>query len=153
MGSISIKTISTKKEVTTFIKFAWKIYKNDPYWVAPLLYDKKKILDKEKNPFYKHAQMELFLAERDGELVGRIAAIKNDLHNQIHKDKIGFFGFFECINDQEVANKLFDTAKDWLKARGLDTMRGPANPSSNDEWGMLLDGFEDEPRLLMTYNP
>ena len=153
MSSVNIRTVQSKKDLNDFLKFAWKIYRNDPYWVPPLMYDKKKILDKNKNPFYKHAEMELFLAEKNGELVGRIAAVKNDLHNKYHTDKVGFFGFFECINDQEVANKLFDTAKDWLKARGMDAMRGPANPSSNDEYGMLLDGFNDEPRLLMTYNP
>ncbi len=153
MGSISIKIVHSKKDLDAFIKFAWKIYKDDPYWVPPLIYDKKKILDREKNPFFEHAEMEMFLAEKDGELVGRIAAIKNDLHNKYHKDKVGFFGFFECINDQQVANKLFDVTKEWLKSRGCDAMRGPANPSSNDEYAMLLDGFEDEPRLLMPYNP
>ena len=153
MSSINIRTIQSKKDISNFLKFAWKIYKDVPHWVPPLMYDKMKILDKKKNPFYKHAEIELFLAEKDGKLVGRIAAIKNDLHNQYHHDKVGFFGFFECINDQEVANKLFDAAKVWLKEKGMDTMRGPANPSSNDEYGMLLDGFEDEPRLLMTFNP
>jgi hypothetical protein len=153
MSSIKIKIVQSNKDIDTFIKFAWKIYKNDPYWVPPLIYDKKKILNRAHNPFFQHAEMEMFLAERDGELVGRIAAIKNDLHNKYHNDKVGFFGFFECINDQEVANKLFDAAKGWLKALGFDTMLGPANPSSNDEWGMLLEGFDDEPRLLMTYNP
>lgn len=111
------------------------------------------MLNKEKHPFYKHAQADFFLAEKNGQIVGRIAAIKNDLHNQHHNDKTGFFGFFECINDQQVANALFDTAKKWLQEKGCDNMRGPANPSSNDEWGMLLDGFDDEPRILMTYNP
>jgi hypothetical protein len=153
MSAINIKTVQSKKDLNTFLKLAWKIYKDDPYWVPPLLYDKKKILDKEKNPFYKHAEMEMFIAEKNGEPVGRIAAIKNDLHNKYHNDKVGFFGFFECINDQEVANKLFDTAREWIKSKGLDAMRGPANPSSNDEYGMLLEGFEDEPRLLMPYNP
>jgi len=153
LNKVIIKTVSTKKETMQFIKLLWKIYKDDPYWVPPLIMDRKKLIDKEKNPFYKHAQMELFLAEKDGEIVGRIAAIKNDLHNEYHKDNVGFFGFFECINDQEVANALFDKAKEWLKAKGCTTMRGPANPSSNDEYGMLLEGFEDEPRLLMTYNP
>ena len=153
MSEIKIKTVQSNKDIKTFIKFAWKIYKGDPYWVPPLIFDKKKILSKEKNPFFKHAEMELFLAEKDGELVGRIAAIKNDLHNKNHNDKVGFFGFFECINDQETANKLFDAAKDWLREKGFDTMRGPANPSSNDEYGMLLEGFDDVPRLMMTYNP
>jgi hypothetical protein len=115
--------------------------------------DRKKLLSTEKNPFFKHAEIQLFLAYKNNEIVGRIAAIKNDLHNQIHNDKVGFFGFFECINDQEVANSLFDSAKQWLKEKGLETMRGPANPSSNDEYGMLVDGFNDSPRILMTYNP
>ncbi len=153
MNSVIIKTVSTKKETMRFIKLLWKIYDGDPHWVPPLIMDRKKLIDKAKNPFYKHAQMEMFLAEKDGEVVGRIAAIKNDLHNEYHKDKVGFFGFFECINDQEVASALFDKAKEWLKEKGCSTMRGPANPSSNDEYGMLLEGFDDEPRLLMTYNP
>ncbi len=153
MSDIKISTVSTSKDLMRFIKFQWKIYKDDPYWVPPLLMDRKKILNKKKNPFFKHAEAEYFLAERNGELVGRIAAIKNELHIKYHNENVGFFGFFECINDQEVANALFDTAKKWLKEKGLDVMRGPANPSSNDEWGMLLEGFDDEPRILMTYNP
>ncbi|MCU7494326.1 MAG: hypothetical protein HF314_04315 [Ignavibacteria bacterium] len=153
MGNITIKTVSSKKDLMRFIKLPWKIYDGDPNWVPPLIMDRKKILSKEKNPFYQHAEMEMFLAEKDGETVGRIAAIKNDLHNKYHDDNAGFFGFFECINDQEVANKLFDASKEWLKSKGLTLMRGPASPSSNDEWGMLLDGFDDSPRLLMTYNP
>lgn len=153
MSEIKIRTVNSKKDLMTFIKFPWKIYKDDPNWVPPLLMDKKKIMNREKNPFFQHAEAEYFLAERDGELVGRIGAIKNDLHNKYHNDNVGFFGFFECINDQQVANKLFDTAKDWLKAKGFSQMRGPANPSSNDEYAMLLEGFDDPPRLLMTYNP
>jgi len=153
LSTINIKAVSTKKETMLFIKLLWKIYDGDPYWVPPLIMDRKKLIDRDKNPFYKHASMEMFLAEKDGEIVGRIAAIKNDLHNEFHKDKVGFFGFFECINDQDVANALFDKAKEWLKAKGCDAMRGPANPSSNDEYGMLLEGFDDEPRILMTYNP
>ncbi len=153
MSDVEILPVRNKSELDRFLKLQWKIYKDNPFWVPPLLYDKKKILDKTKNPFFQHAEMELFLAEKNGELIGRIAAIKNDLHNKHHNDKVGFFGFFECINDQQAADKLFDAAKEWLKTKGFDTMRGPANPSSNDEYGMLLEGFDDEPRLLMPYNP
>ncbi len=153
MSEILIKTVSSKKDLKTFIKFPWKIYKNYQHWVPPLIFDKLKQFDKKKNPFFLHAEMELFLAESNGEIVGRIAAIKNDLHNQYHQDKVGFFGFFESVNDQLVANKLFETVKDWLKGKGCKSMRGPANPSSNDEYGMLLEGFDDEPRILMPYNP
>lgn len=153
MSNIEIKTLHPKKDITKFLKFAWKIYKNDPNWVPPLMMDKKKLLNKDKNPFFKTSQMEMFMAYKDGEPVGRIAAIKNDTHNKIHKENIGFFGFFESINNQEVANALLDKAKAWLKENGVDAMRGPANPSSNDEFGMLLEGFDDPPRLMMTYNP
>ena len=153
MAAIEIKKVENKNDLLKFIKFQWEVYKNDPHWVPPLIMDRKNILNKKTNPFFEHAEADYFLAYKNGKLSGRIAAIKNDLHNETHNDKIGFFGFFESFDDQEVANALFDTARNWLKDRGLDTMRGPANPSSNDEYGMLLEGFEDEPRLLMTYNP
>jgi GNAT superfamily N-acetyltransferase len=153
MSSISIKTVRSKNDLMQFIKFQWEIYKGDSNWVPPLIIDRKKILNKEKNPFFKHSEAEYFLAERDGKLVGRIAAIKNDLHNKHHNDKVGFFGFFECINDQEVADALFNKAKEWLQSKGLNKMRGPANPSSNDEYAMLLEGFDSPALLLMTYNP
>lgn len=152
MSEITIKPLADN-ETKKFLKFAWKIYKEDPYWVPPLMMDKMKLLNKKKNPFFDEAEMQLFMAYKNGEEAGRIAAIKNDAHNRIHNENIGFFGFFESVNDQDVANKLLDTAKEWLKNKGLDAMRGPANPSSNDEWGLLIDGFEDSPRLMMTYNP
>lgn len=153
MSEISIKKVQSQSDLMKFIKFQWEIYKGDTYWVPPLIMERKKLLNKKKNPFFKQAEAEYFLAERNGKLVGRIAAIKNDIHLEHHKDDNGFFGFFECINDQDVANKLFETAKNWLLAKGLKGMLGPANPSSNDEWSMLYDGFNDSPRLLMTYNP
>jgi len=153
MSVIVIKKVETKSDLNRFIKCQWNFYKNDPYWVPPLLMERKHLLNKQKNPFFQDASADYFIAERDGVIVGRIAAIKNDVHLKYHNDNAGFFGFFECINDQEVANLLFDTAKNWLKEKGLTNMMGPANPSSNDEWGMLIDGYEDSPRLLMTYNP
>ena len=153
MDPVTVRKVDTKKDFKDFLKLPWKIYKDDPYWVPPLLYDKKKILNKKKNPFFEHADMDMFIAEKNGEQAGRIAAIRNDLHNKEHRDKVGFFGFFECINDQEVANKLFDTCKEWLTSRGFNAMRGPANPSVNDEYGLLVEGFDDSPRIMMTYNP
>ena len=110
-------------------------------------------LDRKANPFYKNAERELFLAMRDGRPVGRIAAIENRAHNQFHKDRVGFFGFFECVNDQEVANALFAAAEGWLKQRGLETMRGPTNPSTNHECGMLVGGFGRHPMIMTTWNP
>jgi hypothetical protein len=153
MQNITVKKVSTKNELNQFIKFPWKIYKDDKFWVPPLLMEQKTLLDKQKNPFFKAADADYFLAYRKGEIVGRIAAIKNDIHLKYHNDFSGQFGFFECINDQQVANALFDTAKSWIKEKGLKYMRGPANPSSNDIYGMLIEGFDDSPRLLMPYNP
>lgn len=153
MADIKIKKVESKKDFNQFLKFPWKIYEGDENWVPPLLYDKKKTLNRDKNPFFQHAEMDMFLAFENNEIVGRIAAITNSLHNKEYNDKVGFFGFFECVNNQEVANALFDTAKSWLKSHGMNAMRGPANPSVNDEYALLIDGFDDPPRLMMTYNP
>jgi len=153
MSEIAVKKVSSKSELNQFIKFPWKIYKDDKHWVPPLLMEQKTLLDKQKNPFFKIADAEYFLAYRENEIVGRIAAIKNDMHLKYHNDDSGQFGFFECINDQKVANALFDEAAKWMKDIGLKNMNGPANPSSNDIYGMLVEGFDDSPRLLMPYNP
>jgi hypothetical protein len=137
-----------------FIKVPWKIYKGDKNWVPPLIFDVKNNLDTKKNPFYKHSRIQLYLAQKDGgEYIGRIAAIINDNHNKTHNDKVGFFGFFECINDLDVAKALFDEASSFLKENGMDTIRGPVNPSTNDECGLLIEGFELPPVILMLYNP
>ncbi|MEP6572003.1 MAG: GNAT family N-acetyltransferase [Gemmatimonadota bacterium] len=111
------------------------------------------LLSKTKNPFFEHADAEYFLAERDGEVIGRIAAIDNRLHNETHGDRVGFFGFFECGLDQDVANALLATATEWVRARGHDTLRGPASFSTNDECGVLVDGFDTPPTLMMPHNP
>lgn len=153
MSNIEIKKVETSSDLITFIKCQWLFYKNDDNWVPPLIMERKTLLNKKKNPFFLNATAEYFIAYRNNKIVGRIAAIKNYVHLEHHKDNAGFWGFFESIDDQQVANALFDTAKKWLKEKGLSRMLGPANPSSNDEWGMLLDGFDDPPRLLMTYNP
>ncbi len=113
----------------------------------------KKLLDRQKNPFFAHAEAEYFLAERGGEVVGRIAAIHNQLHNDVHHDLVGFFGFFECINDFTVAAPLLDAASAWVASKGLDTMRGPASFSVNDECGLLIDGFDTPNTLMMPHNP
>jgi GNAT superfamily N-acetyltransferase len=153
MDGLTVRAVRNKKDLMVFIKFPWKVYAGNEYWVPPLLLDRKKILDRTKNPFYRHAEMELFLAERDGELVGRVAAIVNHLHNSFHNENIGFFGFFESANDQAVSTALFDAARGWLLSRGVVAMRGPVNPSTNDDCGLLIDGFEESPALMMPYNP
>jgi hypothetical protein len=136
-----------------FIKLPWSIYKNDRYWVPPLLFDVRNNLNPNRNPFFKHSEVALFLAEMDNVVVGRIAAIKNDNHNKFHNDKMGFFGFFETIDNQEVSDMLLESACEWCKSKGFEGIMGPVNPSTNDECGLLVDGFESSPVLLMTYNP
>jgi GNAT superfamily N-acetyltransferase len=153
MSAIVVRPVRTGRDEKRFIKFQWKPYEGNPYWVPPLLLDRRKLIDRKHNPFYKHAAMELFLAERNGELVGRIGAIVNDNHIKEHGEKLGFFGFFECINDQAVASALLAAAVAWLKERGMEAVRGPVSPSVNDEYGLLIDGFDKSPALLMPYNP
>jgi GNAT superfamily N-acetyltransferase len=111
------------------------------------------LLSRRKNPFFEHAEAEYFLAERDNAVVGRIAAISNRLHNETHGDRVGFFGFFECIDDQAVADALFAEASQWCRERGHDVLRGPASFSVNDECGLLVDGFDSPPALMMPHNP
>ncbi len=155
--SIEIREAKTKKDVKSFIKFPWQIYRTDSelnkYWVPPLISDYEKTLNPEKYPLWEHADRALFTAWKNGKMAGTIAAIENRRHNMIHEDKVGFWGFFECINDQEVANALFDKAKSWLKQKGLEAMRGPISPSLNDQCGMLTKGFDSPPVFLMLYNP
>jgi GNAT superfamily N-acetyltransferase len=153
MSDIRIRPVSTKKDERTFIRLPWTIYAGNPVWVPPLLMDRRKLIDRKRNPFYKHARMEMFLAEQNGTAVGRIAGIVNDNHNREHNENIGFFGFFECVDSQQVADGLFNAAAHWLKAQGVTAMRGPASPSVNDEYGLLVDGFDKPPAVLMAYNP
>lgn len=150
---ISITPVRTARQLNRFIGMVWDIYKGDPNWVPPVKFDRKRLLNRQKNPFWQHSQFEMFLAERDGQVVGRVAAIINGNHNATYGDKVGFFGFFESINDQEVANRLLAAAQQWLAERGMEVMRGPVNPSLNDEAGLLVEGFDDPPQILMTYNP
>jgi GNAT superfamily N-acetyltransferase len=150
---ITISPVRSKRDLDTFIRLVWPLYKRDPNWVPPVIADRRKLLDRTRNPFYQHAEMELFIARRDGEPVGRIAAIINRNHNEEHGDRLGFFGFFESVNETAVAHPLLAAAEGWLAERGMSGMRGPVNPSMNDEAGLLVDGFDDPPNILMTYNP
>jgi hypothetical protein len=142
----------SKKELRRFFDVADRVYAGDPNWVAPLR-DDVALVFADKNPFWKHAQIQLFVARKDGRDVGRIAAVLDRAHNEFHGETTSFFGFFECENDPEAANSLFDAAASWGGARGMTTLRGPANPSLNDEAGLLAEGFDSPPVLMMTYNP
>jgi GNAT superfamily N-acetyltransferase len=153
MANIEIKTVHTKSDLNTFIKLPWKVYRDDKNWVPPLIMDMQKLLNREKNPFFQHSEAEYFLAYRDGEAVGRIAAIRNNNHNKFHEENIGFFGFFESIENTEVAQALIHKAEEWAKARDLTHLRGPMNFSTNDTCGMLIENYDEPPKIMMTYNP
>jgi GNAT superfamily N-acetyltransferase len=152
-ADVKVTPVQGKKDLDRFVKLPWKIYENDPVWVPPLLHDVNILLDRNKHPFHKHADVEYFLATRDNEVVGRIAAIINQLHNEFHEDKVGFFGFFESIDDQAVADALLSTAEQWVRSRGMQEIRGPMNFSVNEECGLVVDGFDVQPVIMMTHNP
>ena len=150
--SVQVIPVTTKAQQKQFIQFAFEHYTDNPNWVPPLIGNQKELLNYKPHPFYDNAEIQTFLAIRDGKVVGRIAAILDHAHNQHHKEQRGMFGFFESIDDQEVANALFDACKQWHGERGIVQLRGPCNPSQNNEWGMLLDAYDKPPTFLMPYN-
>ncbi|MEE8424268.1 MAG: N-acetyltransferase, partial [Elusimicrobiota bacterium] len=149
---LSIEPVAAPEDLRAFIELPWKIYDRLPHWVPPIKAEIEELLG-EKNPFWKHAERELFLAKRGGEIVGRCAAIVDSLYNDFQGEKTGFFGFFESIDDPEVAQALLSASRDWLKAKGMTILRGPASPSLNEECGVLIEGFDDPPTIMMPYTP
>ncbi|HXF68839.1 MAG TPA: hypothetical protein VNK89_03455 [Thermoflexus sp.] len=150
---LTIRECRTPAERRAFVTFPWRVYRGDPYWVPPLISERMAFFDPRRNPFYQHAEVALFMAQRDGEPVGTIAAVINHQHNAFHNEQVGFFGAFEVLPDREAAYALLSTARDWVRARGMTALRGPATFSTNEECGLLIEGFNDPPRILMTYNP
>lgn len=151
-NSNTITFVVSKEEKQSFIEFPYSHYANDQFWVAPLIIEQKKLLDTGKNPFYKNAEIALFNASFNDKHAGRIAAIVDHRYNKYHNTKTGFFGFFECIDQQSTADLLFKVAEDWLREKGMNTVMGPANPSMIDELGILVDGFDKYPTILMPYH-
>jgi len=153
LGGIEVAKVDGKQGLKQFIEFPYSLYRNDPYWAPPLRIAVKELLDRGKHPFYVNAEAEFFLGRRDGQVAGRIAAIIDRNHNRFHKEDAGFFGFFESVDDADVAKALLTTARQWLSDRGAKLMRGPMNPSTNYECGLLIEGFDSSPMIMMTYNP
>ena len=153
MNSVDIRMVENRKDLKDFLKFPWKVYQNNPYWVPPLIKEVKDLLGIQKHPFWKHARRKLFLARKNGEVVGRIAAIVDDNHNNFHQEKTGFFGFFECLKDYSGAEALLNTAKRWCQMEKMEVLRGPVNPTMNEECAFLLEGFDKLPTIMMPYNP
>jgi len=151
--NVDIRPVRTRGERDAFIRLPWRIYRGDSRWVPPLIRDMRTMLDPEKHPFHLHSEMELYLAWRDGVPVGRVAAIHNRRHAEFHQEPVGFFGFFESVDEPEVASALLDTAASWLRGRGLRTIRGPTSPSTNDVSGLLVEGFDAPAMIMMPYNP
>jgi hypothetical protein len=153
LAQVEIVPVTDNRLLRTFIRLPWKIYQKDPYWVPPLLVDMKKVLDKQKNPFFLHSTADFFLARRNQEWVGRIAAILNNNHNGFHNEQTAFFGFFESIDDTDVASALLNHSVQWARDRGMVELRGPMNYSTNETLGVLVEGFDSCPAILMTHNP
>ncbi len=151
-GGPTVRPVRSRRERARFLDFFYRHYEGDRAFVPTLRVDTAKTLDPRKNAFFDHGELELFLAERDGRTVGRIAAIVNGMHLEKYADDVGFFGFFETVDDAEVVQALVEAAAGWLRAKGLRAMRGPVNPTMNDVAGLLVAGFDREPSILMPYN-
>jgi len=148
-----VQPVESRSDQGRFIRLPWDIYRGDPNWIPPLVHSQKGLLGFRPHPFYRHAEARSFLARRGGVDVGRITAVVNHAHNERHGERRGFFGFFECRDDAAAARALFGAAREWLAARGMTCVRGPANPSLNYEAGLLVDAFDKPPSFMTTYNP
>jgi GNAT superfamily N-acetyltransferase len=153
MISVHKIDLSKKSEINRFVQFPFDLYAGHPQWVPPFIVDVKTMMNPEKHPFYEHSDAEFFIAERDGEVVGRIAALENKPFNKYHEAKDAEFYLFETVNDQEVANALFDTVIKWAKDRGLTKLVGPKGFGPLDGYGIQIEGFEHRQMMnMMNYN-
>jgi GNAT superfamily N-acetyltransferase len=152
MRHVTITPVETRSQQRRFLRLPWELYRDTPQWVPPLLQVARRQMGFVWHPFYDRGRSRSFLATRGGGDIGRITAIVNEAHNERHRERLGFFGFFECVDDAEAAEGLFTAARAWLRAEGMTAIRGPANPSLNYECGLLVDGFHLPPQFMMTYN-
>jgi hypothetical protein len=151
--TIDVQPVASRRDTEEFIRFPFSLYRNDPDWVPPLLSERREFLSAQHNPFFAHAEVALWLARRNGEVVGTISSHIDRLHNETHDEKTGMFGFFETIDDYEVAQALLTTAHNWLRARGMSALRGPLSFSQNHEVGLFVDGEPGRAMVMMPYNP
>ncbi|HTF57229.1 MAG TPA: GNAT family N-acetyltransferase [Planctomycetota bacterium] len=152
--TLDISPVRGSRDLETFIRLPESLYRDDPTFVPMLRSSERRMLDARRNPFYLHAEAEHYIARREGRPVGRVSAIRNLRHEEIHPDdKVGFFGYFDVGDDPETARALLGAAESWVRARGLAKIRGPVNPSTNDPCGTLIAGFKWPPFILMTGNP
>jgi GNAT superfamily N-acetyltransferase len=149
---IEVREVASRTALAEFVEFPYRKYHDHPFWIPPLRMSERDRFNPKKSPFLAHADMGLFLATEDGSTAGRIAAIDDHTHNATHHDNLAAFGFFEA-NSEAAARALLDAAEQWARTKGRALIRGPLNPSLNDSAGLLIDGFDDAPFLLMPYNP
>ena len=152
MAQIEVVEVESASQLRKFIKYPNTLYRGEPNYVAPLISERKEFFDREKNPFFRSAKTKLYLAMRQGEVVGRIATCINYAHNTYHEEQVGFFGFFDCPDDYEIGSTLLKVAMIELKRDGMEKMRGPMSFSTNHECGFLIEGFDTPPTVMMTYN-
>ena len=153
MSNVVVVPVANRLQRKAFLTFPWQLYRNDPNWVPPLRSDQKELVGYGHHPFYLRNRVQTFLAYRDNQVCGRIAAILNQDHIDFQHERRGFFGFFECVNDPEAARSLLDAARAWLAEQGMQSIRGPASPSFNHVMGTLVEGFDTPPTFMMAYNP
>jgi GNAT superfamily N-acetyltransferase len=149
---IEIQKVKSGRDLNKFLKLPMQLYQNEPNWVAPLLAEEKKLFNPKKNSFFNHAEVEHFLAVQDNRLVGRVSAIINHRHNEFHNEDVVFFGFLDFIDDKNVSRLLLQRVEAFGREKGMTIARGPMNFSTNDSCGMLLEGFDDDPVIMMPYN-
>src|SRR6185369_362750 len=153
MAGIDIVIVEGKAALKEFIDLPWSIYASYPNWVPPLKKEVERLLDTGKHPFWEFSERILFLARRGSETVGRIAGIIDRHYNQVHSERVGSWGFFECADDPEAAAALFSSVETWVRQKGMNFLRGPLSPSMNHETGLLIEGFDYPPALMMPYTP
>ncbi|MBW2058404.1 MAG: N-acetyltransferase [Deltaproteobacteria bacterium] len=148
----TVEKVTGKKGVKEFIRFPWTVYRDDPLWVPPLIKEQT-VMFSPAYPFFEHGEIDLFIARQGDRPVGRIASILDRSYVEFSREKAAFFGFFESIKETQVARLLIDRVRAWGRDRGMTVIRGPFNPSTNDECGLLIKGFDMPPMLMMPYNP
>lgn len=152
---LKVTRIDAQRGLDRFIDVPWRVYegRGHPSWVPPLRRMRREVLDPEDNPLFREAEIALFLARRDGRTVGRVAAVENEAHNRFHGDRTGFFGFLDAEDDGTTVEALLEAAREWLAGKGLESMRGPVNPTTNYEAGLLVEGFESPPAFMTPWSP
>jgi GNAT superfamily N-acetyltransferase len=153
MSELLVKSVTTRRQRQEFLAYPWTLYRNDPNWIPPLRAAQAELVGYRPHPFYHRNRVQTFLATRKGVVCGRVAAILDQGHIDRYQQQRGFFGFFESIDDQDVAKGLLDAVRQWFADQGIHTIRGPVYPSMNYVTGLLIDGFDSPPTFMMSYNP